>query len=315
MENYNKPVKVEFPKTMEVTSTDLDAVKKSTETISKIVSTHLIDIAKGVEPLKDLSNLFSSLKDTVVKQFGNLFQVQTETNIMNRQANIKVLEKKLGSVDIHITRKEEQLEKTNSQITNRFSGISKEMTGEHELFLKKLDSHVYTLVDQIYPLQIKERFSYDVQPNLDYLINHTVESAYVRTKCISDSFSDAKRAVSNFVEDRKIFYGDLAEQGYDINLDEGNYSIPIDFIEVYNNETNETEILPLLPWENDSSIAEDSRSILNEMIEEKVQEGADSVLNKDDSAVLIDWMLNHGIPKDEIDRFKNDCIELNLEAK
>jgi len=309
--NSNTPVRVEFPREMKIHSPELDAVKISTRTIAEILSNHLKHIAEGIQSLSQLPNLFRELKTLVADQFKNLFEAQVETNIMNRQANIKVLGKKIAFVETHVGKKEEQLKKTNSQITNRFGNISKEMTNEHEFFLKKLDSHVYNITDQIYPKQVKERFSYDSQPNIDYLVNHAIESAYVRTKCISDSFVDAKREVENFLEERNILYEELSHYGIDTDLEEGYYNLPIWVAEILNNETGETETKIVYPWE---SISAETEYILEQMTDESFE----LMKNKSENNQILNeemqkWLNNSEVPEKEILRFNQDCKHLILE--
>ncbi len=314
--NYNKPVKIDFPKSMKIQSPELDALKESTKTIVKILSQHLQEIAKGIQSLTKLPDLFTQLKELVANQFNNLFIASVETNIMNRQANVKVLGKKIAFVKEHVAKKERQLEKTNDQIIERFANISKEMTKEHELFLQKLDSHAYEIVDQIYPRQIQERFSYDTQPNIDYLVNHTTESGYVRSKCITDSFIDARKKVEYFLEERKILNDNLAEYGINTNLVDGYYSLPVWFAEIINNETEEKEIKLIFPWTN-NDINPETIPVLEQMADETLGALTDYSGNNDEvfEKELQSWLKANKIPKEELIRFNEDCEKIIFEEE
>jgi len=313
--DYNtKPIKIDFPKSMKVHSPELKAVEASTRTIANILTHNLIKIAEGIQAIQELPELFKQLKKLVADQFANLFTTQVEADIMNRQANVKVLAKKIGFVEKHVSKKEEQLEKTNNQIASRFKGISGEMTKEHELFLQKLDSHVYSITEQIYPRQVQERFSYDIQPNIDYLQGHAIESAYVRTKCLSDAFLDAKRKVDNFLIERNIFYEEFTNHEIETDLETGDYYFPVWFAEVLDNETGEIETKIVYPWENNEEINSDALSIIEQMVEESLEIAKNKFNNNQElNDELHSWMTENKIPEKEIIRFNSDCETIIME--
>jgi len=310
----NQPVEVKFPTRMEVHSPELDAVKESTRTISNILSDHLQKIASGITSLQALPQLFKELKELVASQFSNLFQTQVEAGIMNRQASIKVLGKKIGFVEKHINKKEEQLDKTNKQISDRFANISKEMTKEHELFLSKLDSHTYTITEQIYPKQIKERFSYDTQPNIDYLVSHTIESGYLRTKCLTDCFLDAKRQAENFLLEREIMYNAIEKHGIISGMTPGQYKLPALVYILKNNETGDIETKFIFPWSGNEGKTLSSEAELEKILIDKMESSTYSSQSKEVfSKNILEIMKTNDIPKNERDRFFKDCKSIQME--
>jgi len=312
-EYNNRPVKVEFPRNMEVHSPELDAVKESTKSIVNILTNNLQNIARDIQALTKLPKLFAELKTLVANQFSNLFQAQVESEIMNRQANIKVLGKKIGFVESHINKKEDQLKKTNEQISNRFVNVSKELTKENELFLSKLDSHAYSITEQIYPKQIKEKFSFDIQPNIDYLVNHTAENAYLRTKCLSDSYLDSKKQVDNFLLERNMFYNSIEKYGVKTNLEDDKYKLSAWVYKLKNNETGEVETKFIFPWTENKQIVncetELEEILIGRLESSNLKKTAKTVSKKEIQDVLTDFK----IPQKEQERLFNDCKNVLME--
>lgn len=201
------------------------------------------DLKKIMEPLaviKFIPDLIRELKQTIVKQFTGLFTGQIEADVITRQANIKVLNRKIESTDRHMKQKEENLDKTVERIEERYTILTNQLNQEHETFLRKLDSHAYDIVEKIYPAQVQKRFSCDSLPGIDFLAEHARLSVTDRSVCLDQGMNDALREVSAFMEKRQLLYNEL-EEFECLHLDEGTYELPWCFVQLENRETGETK--------------------------------------------------------------------------
>jgi len=202
------------------------------------------DLKKIMEPLavvKFIPDLIRELKQTIVKQFTNLFTGQVEADVITRQATIKVLNRKIESTDRHIKHKEENLQKTVERIEERYTILTDQLNREHEAFLRKLDSPAYDIVEKIYPAQVQNRFSGDSLPGIEFLAEHAKVSVTDRSLCLDEGLNDAQREVAAFMEKRQLLYQEL-EQFECLQLDEGVYELPWCFVQLENRETGETKL-------------------------------------------------------------------------
>jgi hypothetical protein len=225
MEQDNRPIEVKFPKQMEVHSPEIDSIKATSNRISNWLHNDLKNIIEPLTVVRFIPDLIKELKQTIVNQFTNLLMGQVEADVINRQANIKVLNKKIDSTQTHIAQKEENLNKTIERVTNRYSSLSDQLNTEHETFLRKLDSHAYEIIEKVYPQQIQDKFSYDSLPGISFLSDHAMVSVTDRNICLEQGFNDAFKAVSAFIENREQLYSDLIDFECQL-LDEGTYELP-----------------------------------------------------------------------------------------
>ena len=241
MAQNNQNIKIDFPDKVRVTSPEIDSISKVSERISNWLHNDLRNIIEPLTVLKFVPDLIKEVRETIVTQFTNLMTGQVETEVINRQATIKVLNRKIVSVQKHVGQKEENMDKTVGRINNRYNLLSDDLNREHETFLKKLDSHAYEIIEKVYPHQVQERFSYDALPCTNFLTEHAMVSVTDRNACLSKGYEAAEREVSGFLELRNIFHGEL-EEYHCSDLDEGAYDMPFCFVEMENRHTGETKI-------------------------------------------------------------------------
>ncbi len=240
MEQNNRPIKVEFPSKMRVNSPEIDSINKTTNRISNWLHNDLKAIIEPLTVVRFIPDMITDFKKTVVTQFTNLLMGQIEGDVINRQANIKVLNKKIESTKNHINQKEKNLDKTNIRVTNRYTNLAEQLNTEHEIFLRKLDSHAYEIIDKVYPNQIQDKFSYDSLPSIDFLSEHAMVSVTDRNICLDQGMNDAYKEVSRFVDNRQLFYNDLNE--FECNgFEEGVYELPFCFMELENSKTGQVK--------------------------------------------------------------------------
>jgi len=305
MEQDNRPVKVQFPNKMKVHSPEIDSINKTAHRISNWLHE---DLKKVIEPLtvvKFIPDLIKELKQTIVNQFTNLLMGQVEADVINRQANIKVLNKKIESTQTHIAQKEENLNKTIDRVSDRYSTLSEQLNTEHETFLRKLDSHAYDLIEKVYPQQVQDKFSYDSLPGISFLSDHAMVSVTDRNICLDQAFNDAHKEVNSFMEKREQFYGDLSEFECN-NLEKGTYEIPWCFIEFENNKTGETKLECWFECELEKG---EKESALDELRKEMEIRAEHEKVNQEDIMATLNTMddfLNAKIPEVERKRFITD---------
>lgn len=298
-------IKVQFPKEMKVSSPEIDSILKVSEKISNWLHHDLRNIIEPLTVLKSVPDLVKQVNQTVVYQFTNLFQGQIEADVMNRQATIKVLNKKIVSTESHIGLKEENLDKTIERIDKRYESLSDQLNREHETFLKKLDSHAYEITDRIFSQQVQERFSYDSIPVTGFLADHAIVSATDRTVCIEKGFNDAYDQVSNYVEEKRMFEEQIGS--YQCNLlTEGVYDLPFCFIETEDRMTGERHIECRFECELETGGVNNELDFLREeMIKMAVNIEPASDFYSQTLAAINPYLEEH-LPDSERQRFLND---------
>lgn len=298
-------IKVQFPKEMKVSSPEIDSILKVSEKISNWLHHDLRNIIEPLTVLKSVPDLVKQVNQTVVYQFTNLFQGQIEADVMNRQATIKVLNKKIVSTESHIGQKEENLDKTIERIDKRYESLSDQLNREHETFLKKLDSHAYEITDRIFSQQVQERFSYDSIPVTGFLADHAIVSATDRTVCIEKGFNDAYDQVSNYVEEKRMFEEQIGS--YQCNLlTEGVYDLPFCFIETEDRMTGERHIECRFECELETGGVNNELDFLREeMIKMAVNIEPASDFYSQTLAAINPYLEEH-LPDSERQRFLND---------
>jgi len=298
-------IKVQFPKEMKVSSPEIDSILKVSEKISNWLHHDLRNIIEPLTVLKSVPDLVKQVNQTVVYQFTNLFQGQIEADVMNRQATIKVLNKKIVSTESHIGQKEENLDKTIERIDKRYESLSDQLNREHETFLKKLDSHAYEITDRIFSQQVQERFSYDSIPVTGFLADHAIVSATDRTVCIEKGFNDAYDQVSNYVEEKRMFEEQIGSYQCDL-LTEGVYDLPFCFIETEDRMTGERHIECRFECELETGGVNNELDFLREeMIKMAVNIEPASDFYSQTLAAINPYLEEH-LPDSERQRFLND---------
>lgn len=298
-------IKVQFPKEMKVSSPEIDSILKVSEKISNWLHHDLRNIIEPLTVLKSVPDLVKQVNQTVVYQFTNLFQGQIEADVMNRQATIKVLNKKIVSTESHIGQKEENLDKTIERIDKRYESLSDQLNREHETFLKKLDSHAYEITDRIFSQQVQERFSYDSIPVTGFLADHAIVSATDRTVCIEKGFNDAYDQVSNYVEEKRMFEEQIGSYQCDL-LTEGVYDLPFCFIETEDRMTGERHIECRFECELETGGVNNELDFLREeMIKMAVNIEPSSDFYSQTLAAINPYLEEH-LPDSERQRFLND---------
>lgn len=298
-------IKVQFPKEMKVSSPEIDSILKVSEKISNWLHHDLRNIIEPLTVLKSVPDLVKQVNQTLVYQFTNLFQGQIEADVMNRQATIKVLNKKIVSTESHIGQKEENLDKTIERIDKRYESLSDQLNREHETFLKKLDSHAYEITDRIFSQQVQERFSYDSIPVTGFLADHAIVSATDRTVCIEKGFNDAYNQVSNYVEEKRMFEEQIGSYQCDL-LTEGVYDLPFCFIETEDRMTGERHIECRFECELETGGVNNELDFLREeMIKMAVNIEPASDFYSQTLAAINPYLEEH-LPDSERQRFLND---------
>jgi len=298
-------IKVQFSKEMKVSSPEIDSILKVSEKISNWLHHDLRNIIEPLTVLKSVPDLVKQVNQTVVYQFTNLFQGQIEADVMNRQATIKVLNKKIVSTESHIGQKEENLDKTIERIDKRYESLSDQLNREHETFLKKLDSHAYEITDRIFSQQVQERFSYDSIPVTGFLADHAIVSATDRTVCIEKGFNDAYDQVSNYVEEKRMFEEQIGSYQCDL-LTEGVYDLPFCFIETEDRMTGERHIECRFECELETGGVNNELDFLREeMIKMAVNIEPASDFYSQTLAAINPYLEEH-LPDSERQRFLND---------
>lgn len=307
-EHGQQQIKVNFPREMRVTSPEIDSIKVSTQKTLEVLTRHLQEIISSVQSVDQLPVLIEQLRTTVTENFSTLFTSSVEAEVLSRQAIIKVIENKTEFVQKHIAKKQNHANNAVDIITKDFESYLKQLAEEQEVFLQKLDSHVYDITESIYPIRISLLLE-SYLPSINILSDHISQIAEVRTIAINNLFNKASEAIQSFVEERDDFYSEL--ENLSINdMEEGCYELPCYFLEVEDRETGETFIQPVLPdlYEYGVNVLDDNtRLTIKTAIEEKAESLRGGSAEPDLLAEICNALhYKYSIPESEVERFKTD---------
>lgn len=301
-------IKVNFPKEMKVTSPEINSIKESTKQTLEVLTVHLQKIIDSVQSVDELPGLIQQLRETVTENFSTLFTSSVEAEVLSRQAIIKVIENKTSYVQQHIEKKQKHADEAVNVIGNDLKMYLKELADEQEVFLQKLDSHVYETIDKIYPHQIEETLR-SFLPSNQYLTDHISDNAFTRTSIINDLLNNAEKEINAFVDERNSCYSALDEHKMD-DLQEGCYELPCYFMEVEDRETGETFIQPVIPGiyeQGTNFIDEDTRAAIVKAVEDKLELLKNEGIEPEGLTEMCNQLYyKYGVPASELERFKSD---------
>jgi hypothetical protein len=236
------------PEKIQVTSPELDALNETAQRMSEWLHKDMKETVRALQVLPTIPSLLADFKTRIVEQFKLLFTNQVETQMISREANIRVLEQKEGVVEHHVRNKRKQFEEAKQRVSSRYDRLSGQQTTEHSNFLRQLDDHAYDIPEKIYPNQVLGRFSFDSVPSYRYLAAHTVESAVVRNDCLTEAYGKAAEAMSEFLNRREQFYLALGESG-PTQLEEGTHELPYWIVGIEDRSTGTVEERVLFEWD------------------------------------------------------------------
>ena len=288
---------------MRIISPDIESIKRSVDNVSHWLTSDMKKIVKSLAVLLRLPDLFSHFEKTVVDQFSNQTQIQVETKVISRQANIKVLEKKAKATEKHIREKEEYMDNSLNRIEERYDALLDDLNNEHESFLRKLDSHAYDIVEKTYEESIKKRIAENSSANIDLLSMHAIENVIDRSICLFEGLYKAGKEVENMSKEREFFYQEL-EYFACPDLEPGEYELPYFFLETHDEETGFTDFEVYVEDENEvKKLGEESEALLKEM-EAIVYNKTDDELKQIARDHLGHISLNGRLCKEERERLK-----------
>lgn len=307
----NRNINQQFPNRMDNEAKDISAIRETAERISTWLHYDLKKIIAPLQVLPKIPELLSEFQKKVVNQFSELFKNQIETLVVTRQANIRVLDKKISMIESFIHNKKNQLEEARIRIIDRYRGIRLKLVKEHDNFLSGIDNHVYDLLEKIYPKQIQEKFSYISIPVQNYIITHMKEAAVVRHNLTKAEFGKTKNAIDSFLNKRKNFYNIL--ESYTCNLEPGLYGLPYYYVEVEEIDTKRKRTEIYFSFEfNDRKNQIDEKFLisLRETAKKLKPQISSNYLKLQQVADNLRRISK--IPFKEIDRFTGDCKDYNF---
>ncbi len=307
----NENFQINFPKKIEVESKDISALREITKGISNWLHEDFKRIIEPLQVLPQIPRLLSEFQTKMVGQFSELFKSQIESLIIAHQANIRVLSKKIELIKSHISKREKQLTEAKKRIIERHKNIRERLIKQHEQYLINLDSHAYKLIEETYPKEIQEKFSYALIPTHNYIFAHTTEAALARYELIQEKFNSTKDAIQLFLDERTDFYSDLSKIASN-SLNAGTYGLPFYFVEVEDTETGEKFTDIYFEWE----LNEKKTPLSTEKIV-RLRDIAENFLESEnqkttDIEKIKEYLFSHSsIPDKEIDRFVSDAPQIS----
>jgi len=317
----NRTLKV---KVDEVNSPKIDAIDRATQRISNWLHNDLREIIKPLQSLQSLPDDIGDLKKRLVEQFRKLFVGQVTAEMKAREANIRVGVQKSELVEAHVERKKKQLEESQERIRSRFGRLAKAVSEDHSTDLERLDSHAYRITEQIYPEKVQARFSYESPVFWRALAQHSAKSANARSECLLEGNEKAQSAVSAFLDQREAFHEELDR--LDCGEKAGRYTLQYWTVTVEDEDTGEERTDVVFPWDlakSDPPVSKATVEALRDAVlgqevsilpdaesgGSTTQSNAGQSLQKQIASHLAE---DHGVPSNELQRFKEDAANLQV---
>jgi len=287
----------------------INAMNEIANGVSDWLHRDLKAIIRPLQVLPEIPKHLYKLKTLIVDQFSRLFTNQMAAEMKSREANIRVANEKTKFVEDHIEEKKEQLEDSKKRVQARFENHAETISEDHEAELERLDSHAYKIIDQIYPQEVQERFSYDSPVFWDEMAEHSANAAAARSACLQEGNEQAASSVSAFLDEREAFYNELREMASQ-GAEKGIQHLPFWRVELEDTETGETEVEILFPWnlhEADPPVDEEYLDALEEAArDELTSESAQTPPDTELENIATRLKEEQDIPTSEVDRFRED---------
>ncbi len=308
-------IKVSFPKEMRVESPEIDAIKANTNHISNWLHNDFREIIKPLQVLPSIPGVLDDMKSRLVEQFQIHFSGQVAVQMKAREANIRVAQQKALLVEQHIEKRYNQLKEMDETIREKYASHAVRTEQEHSSYLRHLDSHSYEIVEEIYPKQIQEKFSYASGQFWGEIARHTAESTVARSVCLQEGYNDARENIEAFLELRNNFYKTIDEISTDM-VAEGSYDLPFWFVVVEDIKTGDkrTEVFFNWDFENDNRISVDRKNeIQQEALRNCMQSDHLDEVTKEDYAKFMEYFKgNYSVNTNEIKRFNKECGKVTI---
>jgi hypothetical protein len=307
---------IKFPKKFNIGKINdpaIDSIKKTAKRISNWLHEDLKKIIEPIQVLPELTEDIGDFKKRVIEQFGELFAGQVAVEMKAREANIRVAESKAQLVEQHVERKKRQLQEAQERVTERYTRLAEAVAEDHEADLRRLDSHAYRIVENVYPEEIQAKFSH-LQPAFwRALAARSVMAVNARSSCLQDGFEASADALARFQHERRRFYQELERHAAGVPS-EGRYGLDYWFVQVEDTETGDVRIEVAFEWDlngtpsplDPSQEAELKRTLREQVSAQQAKSGGDpsSRSVKELGQRLAD---TYDVSSDEVERFERDA--------
>lgn len=294
-------------KTNEIDHT-IHAIKISFDNLYQILHEKLEKISGQLTTLEAVPKLMGDIQKTIIGQFELAFLRAFEAQIVSQMAAIMANENRVKALGEFLNEKHLQLEANCKRVADRYDELLDRIAENNKERRRKLDSHVYDLLERIYPEHVDHAFESVAEPYHVFLADHARSTSRARTDTLGEAFARLCEEVKKFRELRDSAYERL-DSLLIHDMQEGVHGLSFRVVEVQEIKSGRKSI-KLLPPEGFEKLPKAMQETLRGEATARAQKATREKLDPGDVEVLASALRKATDTTDsEVERLKKDCPE------
>jgi hypothetical protein len=313
MAEYNQ---IQFPNEIKVRAPETDhaisGLSLAFSSLSHLLQDSFNEIAGSLRALRQLPEMLTAFQQAVVREFSQLHVGELENQIFSRHSNLQVAEQKLQASANMEKDKLGQLRPDSHRLAERYQQLMENVGGECLCRINQMDSHAFQILDEIYPKEVRERFSLVSSETLRCLTAHAGLVAVDRSEQLNKGLKEAQSALQDFLSQRHQFYEQLDTILRPMDIKPGCYEVPVLYLEIRDTTTGirKTELMMLDNNDRVMPVPELCMPWVETMVQRQLANCSRKPLNADERRNLGDLLENTmNVSSAERRRFESVSID------
>jgi len=289
------------------TDQGIDALQASFKNLYSLLHEQFQVIIRQLQSLEELPDLFGHLEEAIQVQFRISVLRQFEAQVMAHQAAIVANEHRIQALKEFLEKKRIQFEADTQRIKERYDNLLSQVAENNKSRRAMLDSHAYSLLEQVFPSQVQSKITNISLPSYNYLAAHASESAVARTAALLDAFKSVEETIGEFLARRYMATSDI-ENWIDAERKEGYYAIPAWVVEIEDTETGKKRVEIRFP-KGFEKLPVDMRDKLEAYVRGNIGASRREPLGDVEKEALANYLMDeHNVIEGEANRFRSSPV-------
>ncbi len=224
----------ELTRSMSKMDETLQGLKRSFKELYKILHENGNLLTQQTKVIERLPVMVETFQEAVQQQFEIAVLRQLESLVLQQQATLLADEQRVRALQEFLDQKSSDLEKQQSRIRERYQELLGQIAQDNRERRRRLDSHAYELLEEVYTKQIEGTFSRRSLPTFEYLSAHATECAVHRSRVLLEGLQEAELAAGEVEGLAGTFDESLGRLAHEV--EPGTYEAPAYVIETTNHE-------------------------------------------------------------------------------
>lgn len=307
----NGSVQVTFPSKMEVYAPGLqgrlDELLKEAKALSWMVEAGFKDTSESLRVLRQLPVLVEAFQKEMAAQFANIAEQEMETRIVVRSANILAAQQKIETTREYQAQLASKLGEDVKELSERYMKLLVQVKTECEEYVRGLDSHVFDVVDRIFP-EFEEQLRSVYGRAGEKIRRHLVTTADARQVGLDEGLASLEGPLNRFLEQRRAFRALDYIGGNTVT--EGWYELPLVVIEIEDIDTGATTLQVLLhpSQRSEGAMSETLGTAIRGAVSRGVARAERDRLAPEDVAMVVRALVEARVPESGARRLEEEQV-------